>query len=39
MYLVGSKIRRIQRSCNKSARYRAHYRKKNQKRIARMLKG
>lgn len=38
MYLSGSKIRR-NKVRNKSAKYRAHYKKKNQKRIARMLKG
>lgn len=38
MYLAGNKIRRS-KVRNKSARYRAKYRKRNQKRIARMLKG
>ena len=37
MYLVGSKIRR-QKVRGKSAKYRAKYKKKNIKRIARMLK-
>jgi hypothetical protein len=38
MYLFGSKIKR-NKVRNKSAKYRAQRRKKNQKRIARMLKG
>ncbi len=38
MYLSGSKIKR-HKVRNKTARYRAARRKKNQKRIARMLKG
>jgi hypothetical protein len=38
MYLLGNKIRR-KKVRNKTARYRAKLKKKNQKRIARMLKG
>jgi hypothetical protein len=38
MYLVGSKVQR-RKVRNKTARYRAQFKKKNQKRIARMLKG
>ncbi len=38
MYLFGNKIKRT-KVRNKTAKYRAQRRKKNQKRIARMLKG
>jgi hypothetical protein len=38
MYLIGNKIRR-KKVRNKSARYRAHYKKRNQKRVARLLAG
>jgi hypothetical protein len=38
MYLFGNKIKRT-KVRNKSARYRAKLKKKNQKRVARMLKG
>lgn len=37
MYLAGSKIRR-NKVRNKSARFRAKYKKKNMKRIARMVR-